>query len=139
VQGVFLGRLLKIFGPQMLLMIGLTSSALAYFFWGLASQGWMMFAVIVFNVFGNTIQASVQSMVSAAADSKTQGQTLAAVSALMSLMAVVAPIMVAPLLGIVSHLPKGDWRIGAPFYFCAALQVAALGMAALHLRRHRVG
>jgi MFS transporter, DHA1 family, tetracycline resistance protein len=137
VQGVFLGRLLKIFGPQKLVMIGLTSSALAYFCWGLASQGWMMFAVIALNVFANTIQASVQSMVSSAADSKTQGQTLAAVSALMSLMAVVAPMLAAPLLAIVSHLPKGDWRIGAPFYFCALLQVAALGMATWHLRRHR--
>jgi MFS transporter, DHA1 family, tetracycline resistance protein len=137
VQGVFLGKLLKTFGPQKLVMIGLVSSALAYLSWGLASQGWMMFAIIALNVFGNTIQASVQSMISSAADNKTQGQTLAAVSSLSSLMAVVAPMLAAPLLAAVSDLPKGDWRIGAPFYFCAALQIASLIMATLHFRRHR--
>jgi MFS transporter, DHA1 family, tetracycline resistance protein len=96
-----------------------------------------MFAIIALNVFGNTIQASVQSMISAAADEKTQGQTLAAVSSLSSLTAVIAPMLAAPLLAMVSHLPKGDWRIGAPFYFCSALQVASLIMATLHFRRHR--
>lgn len=51
-------------------------------------------------------------------------------------MAVVAPALGAALLGIVSHLPQGDWRIGAPFYFCAVLQAAALVLAVLHFRQH---
>jgi DHA1 family tetracycline resistance protein-like MFS transporter len=38
---------------------------------------------------------------------------------------------------MVSHLPRGDWRIGAPFYFCAVLQLASLALAVTHLRRHR--
>jgi DHA1 family tetracycline resistance protein-like MFS transporter len=40
-------------------------------------------------------------------------------------------------LALVSHLPQGDWRIGAPFYFCAALQAAALALAVIHFRRER--
>jgi DHA1 family tetracycline resistance protein-like MFS transporter len=59
------------------------------------------------------------------------------VSSLQSLMAVVAPVLSAPLLGVVSHLPRGDWRIGAPFYFCALLQVVALGLAWTHFNRAR--
>jgi DHA1 family tetracycline resistance protein-like MFS transporter len=62
---------------------------------------------------------------------------MGAVSALSSLMAVVAPILGAPLLAMVSHLPQGDWRMGAPFFFCAVLQVASLALAFMHLRRHR--
>ena len=95
-----------------------------------------MFAVIGLNLLGNTVTASVQSMISSAADAKTQGQTLGAVGALNSLMAVIAPIIGAPLLAIVSHLPKGDWRIGAPFYFCALMQVASLALAVWHFRTH---
>ena len=30
-----------------------------------------------------------------------------------------------PLLAAVSHYPQGDWRIGAPFYLCAAIQAIA--------------
>jgi DHA1 family tetracycline resistance protein-like MFS transporter len=76
-------------------------------------------------------------MISSAADSRSQGQTMGAVTSLNSLMAVVAPMLGAPLLAVVSHLPRGDWRIGAPFFFCAALQVVSLYLAVLHLRRHR--
>lgn len=97
----------------------------------------MMYVVIGVNIFGTTVAASIQSLISAAADSRSQGQTLGAVSSLNSLMAVLAPMLAAPLLALVSHYPAGDWRIGAPFYFCAALQVASLGLAIVHFRRHR--
>ena len=137
VQGVLMGRLLKLFPVQKLPIMGLVSSALAYTLWGAATEGWMMYAVIALNLLGGTVAASVQSLISSAADSKSQGQTMGAVSALTSLTAVVAPMLGAPLLAVVSHLPQGDWRIGAPFYFCAVLQLAALALAVLHLRRHR--
>jgi DHA1 family tetracycline resistance protein-like MFS transporter len=137
VQGVLLGRLLKRFSPQKLAIWGLVSSVLAYTLWGAATEGWMMYAVIAFNLLGGTVTASVQSMISSAADSKSQGQTMGAVSSLNGLMAVLAPLLGAPMLAVVSHYPQGDWRIGAPFFFCAALQVVSLYLAVLHVRRHR--
>jgi DHA1 family tetracycline resistance protein-like MFS transporter len=137
VQGLLLGRLLKRFSPQRLALVGLVSSTLAYLLWGAATQGWMMYAVIVVNLLGFTVTASIQSIISSAAGATAQGQTMGAVSSLNSLMAVVAPVLGAPLLGMVSHLPRGDWRIGAPFYLCAALQLAGLVLAFLHFRGQR--
>ena len=137
VQGGLLGLLLKRFSPQKLAVAGLVSSSIGFALWGAATQGWMMYAVIAANVLGYTVTASMQSIISNAADASNQGQTLGAVSSLNSLMAVVAPAVGAPLLGMVSHLPQGDWRIGAPFYFCAALQAAALLLAWSHFRRAR--
>ena len=137
VQGFLLGKLLKRFAPQRLAVWGLVSSALAYLLWGLAWEGWMMFAIVGFNFLGYTVTAAVNSMISSAADAKNQGATLGAVSSLNSMMAVIAPLIAAPLLAMVSHLPQGDWRIGAPFYFCALLQVASLLLAVWHFRKHR--
>ncbi|MQR02390.1 MFS transporter [Glaciimonas sp. GS1] len=137
VQGVLLGRLLKRFSPQRLAVIGLISSSIAFALWGAASQGWMMYAIIFVNVFGLTVTSSIQSIISSAADSHSQGKTLGAVSSLNSMMAIMAPMIGAPLLGVVSHLPKGDWRIGAPFYFCALLQLASLILAYSHFQRQR--
>jgi DHA1 family tetracycline resistance protein-like MFS transporter len=136
VQGVLMGPLLKRFKPQRLVIMGLVSSALGYFLWGAATEGWMMYAVIGINLLGGTVTASVQSLISSAADSRNQGQTMGAVSSLNGLMAVVAPMLGAPLLAAVSHFPQGDWRIGAPFFFCSALQVGSLVLAVLYLRRH---
>jgi MFS transporter, DHA1 family, tetracycline resistance protein len=137
VQGVLLGRLLKRFSPQRLAVAGLVSSTLAYLAWGAATESWMIYAVILCNVLGFTVAASLQSIISSAADATTQGRTMGAVSSLQSLMAVVAPVVGAPLLGVVSHLPRGDWRIGAPFYFCALVQLAALALAWLHFNAAR--
>lgn len=135
VQGFLLGPLLQTFTPQKLAVLGLVSSTFAYLCWGAATDGWMMFAVIAVNLLGATVAASIQSLISGAADESDQGRTLGAVSSLNSLMAVVAPVIGAALLAMVSHYPKGDWRIGAPFYFCAALQAASLVFAILHFKR----
>ena len=135
VQGFLLGPLIKRVTAQKLVVWGLISATLANLMYGLATQGWVMYAVIFVNVLGFTVSASLQSLVSSAADASTQGRTLGAVASLGSLMAVLAPMFGAPLLGLVSHLPKGDWRIGAPFYFCAALQSASLVLAVRHFRR----
>ena len=138
VQGVLLGHLLRRFSPRRLAVLGLISSTLAFVMWGAATQGWMMFAIIFVNLLGATVAASIQSIISGAADARSQGQALGAVGGLNSLMAVIAPVLGAPLLAMVSHLPKGDWRIGAPFYFCAALQAASLAFAVVHFRRERL-
>jgi DHA1 family tetracycline resistance protein-like MFS transporter len=137
VQGVFLSRLLKRFSPQRLATMGLISSSICFVLWGAASEGWMLYVVFVLNVLGFTVAASMQSLIANAADPKTQGRTMGAVGSLNSMMAVIAPAIGAPLLAAVSHLPHGDWRIGAPFYFCALLQAASTLIALKHFKRAR--
>ena len=137
VQGVLMGPMLRRFSPRRLAVLGLISSTLAFAAWGAATQGWMMYVVIMLNVLGFAAAAAIQSIVSNAADAKTQGQTMGAVAGLNSLMAVIAPVVGPALLTFVSHLPQGDWRIGAPYYFCAALQGLATVLAIRHFRTHR--
>ena len=137
VQGFLLKHLLVRFSTQRLVVMGLVSSSLCYLAWGLAPEGWMMYVVIGLNVLGFAVTATMQSIVSNAADESNQGRTMGAVSSLNSLMAVAAPVIGAALLGFVSHLPQGDWRIGAPYYFCAALQAAAMLIALRHFARAR--
>jgi MFS transporter, DHA1 family, tetracycline resistance protein len=137
VQGFLLGQLLKRFSPQRLAILGLLSSTVAYALWGAASQSWMVYAVIVANVFGFTTASAIQSIVSSSANATQQGEAMGAVSALNSLMAVLAPMFATPLLGAVSHRPLGDWRIGAPLYFCALLQGVSLLLAWMHFRAAR--
>jgi MFS transporter, DHA1 family, tetracycline resistance protein len=135
VQGVLLARLLKWFSRERLALLGLASSALAYLFWGLATQGWMMYAVIFANVLGSAVQATMQGIVSSAADARRQGQTMGAMTGLSSLTAVIGPMLAAPLMGAVSHLPPSDWRVGTPFFFGAALLALAWLFAWAHFRR----
>ncbi len=138
VQGVLLKHMLERVSARTLAVGGLAASTLTYFAFGAVTEGWMMFVVIVVgNLLGGGAAAVIQGRVSNAADAHSQGQTMGAVAALNSMMAVAAPVVSASLLGIVSHLPKGDWRMGLPFYFCASLQVIGTLFAALHFARAR--
>ena len=138
VQGFLLKHLLKRYSPQRLASFGLIASMLTYLGFGLASEGWMMITTIVVGtVLGGGATASIQSLISNAADPKSQGQTMGSVASLSSLMAVLAPMIAAPLLGLVSHRPPGDWLIGLPFYFCSALQMLGAFIAIRHFRRQR--
>lgn len=136
VQGVLLKHLLARFTAQRLAVLGLVSGAVCFVLWGAATEGWVMYAVIGANVLGFCGAAALQGIVSNAADARRQGETMGAVASLNSFTAVLAPVIGAPLLAAVSHLPQGDWRIGAPFYFCAALQALAALLAIRHFSRH---
>ncbi len=136
VQGFLLKHLLLRFSARTLAIVGLGVSSLTYLSFGAATEGWMMFVIIILgNLLGGGAAAVIQGQVSNAADTRSQGTTMGSVAALNSLMAVIAPVVSAPLLGMVSHLQPGDWRIGLPFYFCAALQGIGTVIAARHFKR----
>jgi DHA1 family tetracycline resistance protein-like MFS transporter len=137
VQGGLLGWLLRQLGERRVVIWGLASGTLAFAGYGLATQGWMMYAIIVANLLAFAVSAALNAIVSKAADPREQGLAMGSVSSLNSLMAVAAPLLGTPLLATVSHLPPQDWRIGAPFFLSAALNLAALALASWHFARHR--
>ncbi|MDI1261357.1 MFS transporter [Aquabacterium sp.] len=108
-----------------LVTLGLVSSTIAFAGYGLVPVGWMLFVVVVANVFGYMVQPGLQSLVSNAVDPTRQGESMGAVSSINSVAAVLGPLLGTPLLAAVSHYPQGDWRVGAPFYLCAAIQGVA--------------
>ena len=138
VQGYLLKHLLRRFTPQRLAGVGLLGSSLTYLGFALSSEGWMMFAVIIIGtLIGGSAQASLQSLMSNAAHDDEQGRTMGSLASLTSLMAVIAPVLAAPLLGAVSHRPPGDIWIGLPFFFCSLLQAIGAALTLRHFRRQR--
>jgi DHA1 family tetracycline resistance protein-like MFS transporter len=136
-QGVLLKHVLKRISPQRLAVIGLCSATLASLAYGLASEPWMLFLIIVLNMPSAATGSTLQSMVSSAADEKIQGRTLGAVSSLNSMMAVLAPVAGAGMLTLVSNAPRGDMRLGLPFFVGSLIQFIALGLAVWHFQRQR--
>lgn len=135
VQGFLLGRLIRRFGEQRLAMIAMSSAVLAYCGYGLANQGWMMYGLILANFLSFASAPSLQALVSHAAAVHEQGVTQGALNAITSFMTVLGPLLSTPLLAWVSHLPRGDWRMGALFFLCSGLQAIALFVAWRHFRQ----
>jgi DHA1 family tetracycline resistance protein-like MFS transporter len=138
VQGVLLGRLLRWFGDVRLALLGLAVGTVAYLAYGLATRGWMMYAIIVANFISFAAGPALQGIVSNAVGPREQGVTMGALSSLNSIMFVVAPAIGTSLLAQVSHLPPSDWRVGVTFYVSAVLQLIALFVARRHFAVRRV-
>ncbi len=137
VQGGLLGWLMRTLGERRVVLAGLASGTLAYVAYGLTTVGWMMYAVIVANVLAFAVGPALSAIVSKATDPGEQGLAMGSLTSLSALMAVAAPFIGTPLLAGVSHLPAGDWRIGAPFFMSAVLSFTALVLAIVHFRRHQ--
>jgi len=135
VQGGLLGTLLRRFGNVRLALTGLATGTVAYVLYGLAQQGWMMYAIILANFLSFAAGPALQAVVSNAVDPREQGVTMGALNSINSIMFVVAPLIGTPLLAGVSHLPPEDWRVGITFFVSALLQGIAFWLA----RRHFAG
>lgn len=132
-QGVFLGRYIKRVGDANAVIFGLASSCLALSMYGLAQQGWMMYALILCNVLSFAAGPALQAMFSKAVDARSQGMAMGSLTALASIMSVFATLIGTSLLGQVSHQPKGSLLLGAPFFLAAIIQSLALSLAYRHL------
>lgn len=133
-QGVLMGPLLKRFGEQRLALMGITSAMFASIGYGLIDQSWMLYLLISANMLSFTASPALQGIISKAAHESEQGLTQGALNSIASLTTVIAPLIGTPLLGMVSHLPPQDWRMGATFFVSAALQFIAILLARRHFR-----
>jgi len=135
VQGGLLGRLVKRFGEERLALVAIGSNVLVQTAYGLAPAGWMMFPILFSSFLIFTAGPSIQGVVSKSMGPAEQGVTLGAMQSINSLAAVVGPLIAGQILASVSSLPPTDVRVGAHFFFCAALNLAAFLLAWRRLSR----
>ncbi|WP_374001224.1 MFS transporter [Massilia sp. CFBP 13647] len=139
VQAWLLAILVRRFGEARLAVLGLASGALTYLLYGLATQGWMMYLFICCNLLAFAAGPALQALISRETDPAAQGELMGSLQSISSLGVVVMPLLGAAILGEVSHLPAGDWRIGSSFYVTAAMQALAVLAALRYFRRRRAG
>ncbi len=137
VQGGLIGRLVKRFGEERLALTAIGINVFVQMAYGLAQSGWMMFPILFCGFLIFTAGPAVQGVVSKSADPSTQGVTLGSLQSINSLAMVIGPLIGNAILAQVAHLPPSDIRVGASFFFCAALNLAAFLLLWWRLRRMR--
>ncbi|WP_229473981.1 MFS transporter [Pseudoduganella lurida] len=136
VQAGLLGLFMKRFGEVRLSLLGLCSGALTYLLYGLATHGWMMYVLILCNVFAFAAGPALQGILSKATPPTEQGELMGSLQSISGVAVAVMPLAGGWLLGEVSHLPPADWRIGATFFVSAAMQALAIFVAWRWFRDH---
>lgn len=127
VQGGLVRPIIRRLGERRALTMGLMISSVAFAAYGLAPSGWMIPCIIVFASFGGVTGPAVQSIVAGAVEPWEQGTVQGALTSLMSLTNIFAPLVFTA--GLFSYFTSASALIripGAPFLMGSLLWFAAL-------------
>ena len=121
-------------GERRAAMWGMAIAAIGYAGYGLATEGWMMFAWLATWFFGATVMPSSNALMSHRVPPDAQGELQGAVACLMSLSSIVGPLLFTQLF---SRFTAADAPVVVPgaAFFAAALLAA--GCLVLYARATR--
>jgi DHA1 family tetracycline resistance protein-like MFS transporter len=137
VQAGLLAVLIRRFGEVRLTLLGLTSGAVTYLLYGLATHGWMMYVFILCNLLAFAAGPALQGIISKSTPAGEQGELMGSLQSIGSLGVIFMPLLGTAILGAASRLPPQDWRIGGTFYLCAAMQALGIIAARRYFSSHR--
>jgi MFS transporter, DHA1 family, tetracycline resistance protein len=121
VQGGLIRVLIPKWGEQRSIIIGQVLGILSFTLYGLAWQGWMMYAIIVFGAIGGIAGPALQGYISRNVPDNEQGALQGSLSALTSLTAVIGPLLGGAIFGFFTSSRAPVQIPGAAFFFGAAL------------------
>lgn len=136
VHGLLVRPAVARLGERGAILFGVGVSMLAFLGYGLASAGWMVLAVIVFGSLGGVAHPAIQGLVAGAAPPSEQGKIQGALTSLVSLTAIAAPLIFTA--GLFSYFTsdRAPLRLpGAPFFLGAVLFAVSLVLLARLFRR----
>lgn len=138
VQGGLSRWIIPALGEQRAMSFGFLLNAGTLVLYGLATRGWMIYAILPFGAVSGIGAQAGQGMLSRSVGPDEQGSVQGALAGLNSVAAFLAPLVATNLFGYFVgptapiHLP------GIPFFLGAALVIAGWLVAMVTLRRHPV-
>lgn len=136
VQGFLIRKAIPRLGERRTVLFGLSFATVGLLLYGLASQGWIMLAVIAVFPLGGLAAPAMQAIVTGRVPADEQGEMQGALSSLLSLSSVLAPLIFAT--GLFSYFTSDAAPVtlpGAPFFVGALLSLSALFILARQFSR----
>lgn len=130
VQGGMVRPMIKRMGEQNAVLFGMAIATVAFMGYAFASQGWMVYVVIIFGAIGGIAGPAVQSIVAKSVDPSEQGQMQGAITSLRSVTSIFAPLIFTS--GLFSYFTsdKVETKLpGIPFFVGGLCQLLALFIA----------
>jgi DHA1 family tetracycline resistance protein-like MFS transporter len=140
-QVLLTGRLIKRFGEERTILIGIGAGTLIFFAYAFVAHDWQIFVLIAFSSLTGLVFPSTNALLSRLVDARNQGALQGGMSSLMSVVAIIGPLL------LNNTLAFGTERgfAGAAFLLASALAAIALVtvwfgvIRRLHLRDANTG
>lgn len=105
---------------------GFAIAILAYLGYGLATEGWMVYALIAFGSLGGVSGPALQGIMSRSAPANSQGELQGAMGAITGVSMIIGPLMMTQIFARFSADDAPIYVPGAPFLVASALASLAL-------------
>jgi DHA1 family tetracycline resistance protein-like MFS transporter len=135
------GGITRIINPKLCnektLYTGLALYALGMLLFGLATQSWMMFVFLVPYCLGGIAQPALQAVMAGKVPPNAQGELQGTITSLMSLAAIIGPLLMNNLFFYFTHSNAPIHLPGAPFLLAAVLMASSAFIAykTLHTKK----
>jgi len=126
VQGGLTRTIIPRLGNTKSIYWGLSAYGISFFMYAFANQGWMLFAITVLAALGGIATPALQAIMSNEVPANEQGELRGALTSLMSLTAVVGPVMMTSLFAYFTTAKAPFIFPGAPFIMGGVLTLVSL-------------
>lgn len=137
VQGYLIRKIIPRIGERKAVVLGLSIAVFGMVGYGLASAGWMMLAVVVVAALSGMASPAVQGLVAGSVPDNEQGSVQGTLTSLLSLTAIVAPLISSQLFARFSGKQAIYELPGAPFFVSAVFTAISLVVVLLVFKRNR--
>ncbi|MSU19923.1 MAG: MFS transporter, partial [Pedosphaera sp.] len=135
VQAGLTGTVVRRLGEEKTAVLGLGIGALSYAGYGLATEGWMIYAILVVGSLGGIMGPAVQGLISRGVGADEQGGVQGSLTSLASVAGILGPLIATGLFRYFISLEAPVYLPGAAFFFSAILVVAAMLLALRSFRK----
>jgi DHA1 family tetracycline resistance protein-like MFS transporter len=136
IQGGLIRIVLPLLGHKNSIYLGLVFSVVGLILISFASKGWMIFAFIVPYCLGGIAGSAIQGIISNQVPSGEQGELQGALTSLISLTAIIGPVLMTRLFAHFTSASSSVFFPGAPFIMSAICVILSLGFSIKPLKAY---
>ncbi len=129
------GRLSKAIGDIKLTYLGLCITTIVLMLYGLATQSWMIYVVLMINAVGVIGSIGLRTIMSHQVPDNAQGELQGAITTATSIVAVISPLIMTQIYGLTTDPNKGFYLPGAVYFVAAFIVLIALVIFTLTNRK----
>ncbi len=138
IQGGLARRIIPALGERRSLVIGLAIGVFSMAGYGLATQGWMIYAILAVGALGGIAPPAAQGLISRTVAPNEQGAVQGAMSSLASVAGIIGPVVGAGVFGFFISERAPAQLPGAAFFLASLLMAASLVQSVRVLRKNPV-
>ena len=138
VQGGLIRVIIPRIGQKKAVYAGFILYTIGFALFAFATQGWMMFAILIVYCLGGISGPALQGIISSQVPPNEQGELQGGMTSLMSATTVIGPLLMTNLFTTFSSENAPVYFPGAPFMMGAILSIAGVIIVLTTLRHHHI-